>query len=569
MFDIIGNNKQYKTGWFGKRMEEKKADEKDEISETKSEILNVSSEEDRTNIKEKRVRALTRIYYSNQKVQAAILKFALDREVVPRYFEGFGKRPDMIQYASDINGLVRKGATSFHASEELWNDPLQLSSDSTLKDLENLRKGWDFLIDIDSPFLDCSKIAARLIAEALEQHGVKNYGIKFSGSKGFHIMISGKAFPKEFNEEETRKMFPAWPRAICSYLMDYIREDYNRQASDVLTDIGAIQRRTKLSKEQLEEIRCKICGKAAKKGSIANFVCPICGMKIERKNAKITKRRLKCLNNSCAGVLEQVDSEEFYYCENCVDPENESLQMNSNKYPENFEKSKGVSAEKVAAPDLILVASRHLFRMPYSLHEKTALASVVLTKQELENFSPRDADPMRVVIREFMPENELGEAKQLLAKALDWNKGREVINKGIEEKKFSKYKDRKFENIELKGVTDDMFPQPIKKLLKGLEEGRKRGLFVLLTFLRSTGFSGEEINKRVRDWNEKNSPPLKEGYVRSQIEWHLKQNKKILPPNYSNDAFYRDIGLIDKKPETKNPLVDVMRKIRRYGSESF
>ncbi|MBS3077085.1 hypothetical protein J4233_02325 [Candidatus Pacearchaeota archaeon] len=550
-------------------MEEKKADEKEEISETKSEILNVGSEEDRTNIKEKRVRALTRIYYSNQKVQAAILKFALDREVVPRYFEGFGKRPDMIQYASDINGLVRKGATSFHASEELWNDPLQLSSDSTLKDLENLRKGWDFLIDIDSPFLDCSKIAARLIAEALEQHGVKNYGIKFSGSKGFHIMISGKAFPKEFNEEETRKMFPAWPRAICSYLMDYIREDYNRQASDVLTDIGAIQRRTKLSKEQLEEIRCKICGKAAKKGSIANFVCPICGMKIERKNAKITKRRLKCLNNSCAGVLEQVDSEEFYYCENCVDPENESLQMNSNKYPENFEKSKGVSAEKVAAPDLILVASRHLFRMPYSLHEKTALASVVLTKQELENFSPRDADPMRVVIREFMPENELGEAKQLLAKALDWNKGREVINKGIEEKKFSKYKDRKFENIELKGVTDDMFPQPIKKLLKGLEEGRKRGLFVLLTFLRSTGFSGEEINKRVRDWNEKNSPPLKEGYVRSQIEWHLKQNKKILPPNYSNDAFYRDIGLIDKKPETKNPLVDVMRKIRRYGSESF
>jgi hypothetical protein len=56
---------------------------------------------------------------------------------------------------------------------------------------------------------------------------------------------------------------------------------------------------------------------------------------------------------------------------------------------------------------------------------------------------------------------------------------------------------------------------------------------------------------------------LKEGYVRSQIEWHLKQNKKILPPNYSNDAFYRDIGILDKKPETKNPLVDVMRKIRK------
>jgi acetone carboxylase gamma subunit len=402
-----------------------------------------------------------------------------------------------------------------------------------------------------------------LIAEALEQHGIRNYGIKFSGSKGFHIMLSGKAFPKEFNGEETRKMFPIWPRAICGYLMGYIREDYNKQASEVLTDIGAIERRTKLSKEQLEEVRCKNCGKTAQKGSIANFVCPVCNMRIQRKNVKITKRRLRCLNNSCAGVLEQLDGEEFYYCENCVDPENESLQMNSNKYPEKFELSRGVSAEKVASVDLVLVASRHLFRMPYSLHEKTSLASAVLTKRELEGFSPKDADPLKVQVKDFAPLNESGEAKNLLVKALDWCKGREIINKNIEEKRFEKYKDKKFEDVELKGVTDEMFPQPIKKLLRGLEEGRKRGLFVLLTFLRSTGFSAEEINKRVREWNEKNSPPLKEGYVRSQIEWHLKQNKKILPPNYSNDAFYRDIGILDKKPETKNPLVDVMRKIRK------
>jgi len=529
----------------------------------KIETIRKSMEENEMSEKEKRVRAVTSIYYANQKIQEALLKFAADREVVPRYFDGFGKRPDMLQYTSDVNGLVRRGATSFHASEELWNDPLQLSSDSTPKELESLRKGWDLLIDIDSPFLDCSKIAAQLIIEALVQHGVKNYGIKFSGSKGFHLMIAGKAFPREFNGEETRKMFPIWPRAICGYLMDYIREDYNRLASEILTDIGAIQRRTKLSREQLEEVRCKSCGKAAKKGSIANFVCPVCGMKVQRKNAKITKRRLKCLSNTCAGVLEQIDGEEFYYCENCVDPENENLQMNSNKHPENFEKSKGVSAEKVAAPDLVLVASRHLFRMPYSLHEKTALASVVLTKEELQNFSPRDADPLKVVVKNFMPKNEPEEARQLLAKALDWSRGREIKEKKIEEKRFGKFKNKKFEDVEMKGVTEDMFPPAIKKLLRGLQEGRKRGLFVLLTFLRSTGFSAEEINKKVREWNEKNEPPLKEGYVRSQIEWHLKQTKKILPPNYSNDAFYRDIGILDKKPETKNPLVDVTRQIRK------
>lgn len=534
-------------------------------------------EEKEISDKEKRVRALTRIYYSNPKVQEAILKFALNREVVPRYFEGFGKRPDMLQYISDINGLVKKGATSFHASEEIWSDPLQLSTDSTQKDLDDLRKSWDLLIDIDSPFLDCSKIAAKLLVEALEQHGIKNYGIKFSGSKGFHIIVSGRAFPKEFNGEEMKKMFPIWPRAICGYLNSVIKPKYNREVSAMGINFEALETRTKLTKEDVEEAICPDCGRAGKKGKITKFVCDVCGTSIERKDIKLTKRRLKCLNDSCAGILEPIDEREYFACEYCGKTSWDKLEgfgergkVISSSRDENVgEFEKGISGEKIANMDLVLVAPRHLFRMPYSLHEKTALASIVLTKQELEDFSPKKADPLKIEIRDFMPGNEEGEARQLLARALEWSKAREAVDKQMEEKRFSQYKDKKFEDVEIKGVTDEMFPQPIKKLLKGLEDGRKRGLFILLTFLRSTGFSAEEINKRVREWNEKNSPPLKEGYVRSQIEWHLKQNKKILPPNYNNDAFYKDLGLLDKKPETKNPLVDVMRKIRKNGSESF
>ena len=136
--------------------------------------------------KEKRVRAITAIYYSNPKIQESIIEFGKDREVVPRYYESFGKRPDTMVYTSDVINLVKKGATSFHASQEKWQDPLKLNSEASYAETNELRKGWDLLIDVDSQFLDCSKIAAQLILNLLEQHGIKNYCIKFP------VIINGK-----------------------------------------------------------------------------------------------------------------------------------------------------------------------------------------------------------------------------------------------------------------------------------------------------------------------------------------------------------------------------------------
>jgi len=520
--------------------------------------------------KEERIRAITQIYYMNPKVQKALLDFSKDREIVPSYMmQAFGKRPDILQYVSDISGLVKKGATSFHASEELWSNPLDLSSESTLKDLRELRKGWDLLIDIDSPYLDCSKIAAKLILKTLEEYGVKNYGIKFSGSKGFHIIVGNKAFPKEFNEEIRSESFPEWPRAICEFITNKIRPEYNRETGKMDINFEALEKRTKLKKEDLQEAVCPNCNRPGKKGKIAKFVCPVCSTTIERKNYKITKRRLRCLNESCAGVLEVMNEKDYFHCEFCdksswdkFGGEGSGKVVYSEKREDVEVFEEGISGNKMAGMDLILVASRHLFRMPYSLHEKTALASIVIEKNEIEGFNPRDANPMKVKIRNFMPDNKEGEATKLLAGALEWKNKQESEEKKMGELKYGKGMKKKYEDVELKGVTEDMFPPAINKLLKGLEDGRKRGLFVLLTFLRSCGFSPEYINKKSRAWNEKNDPPLKEGYIRSQIDWHLRQNKKILPPNYSNDAFYGDIGIIDKKPMTKNPLVDVMRKMR-------
>ena len=186
-----------------------------------------------SDFREQRIRSLTQLYYSKQEIQKTIFEFAKNREICPRYFEGFGKRPDALQYPGDIFELVKKGATSFHCSEELWEDPMNISTGMNEKQLNELRRGWDLLIDIDSKYLDYSKIMAELIIQTLEFHGVKNIGIKFSGSKGFHIIIPWKAFPKEINGVNASDMFPEWPRIITKYINHIIEKKLIEKVSDL------------------------------------------------------------------------------------------------------------------------------------------------------------------------------------------------------------------------------------------------------------------------------------------------------------------------------------------------
>jgi hypothetical protein len=506
--------------------------------------------------KEEKIRALTKMYYSNPNVMKALLDFALNREVVPRYFEGFGKRPDSIQYPSDITGLVKKGATSFHASEELWVDPLKINSDMSQEEVNALRKDWDLLIDIDSKYLDLSREAAKLVLELLEHYEVKNYGVKFSGSKGFHIIVSGKAFPAEYEGMKRNESFPEWPRAIVGYMFDKIKPEFRRR-------VGKIMSFSTLEGHSEMKVCCKNCGEPAEKAVMQKLRCSVCDTVMDRKEEAGGRKAIKCLNKGCAGIMEIEDSIEYYFCKNCKDPRNEKFPLTSHKNKESFEQMRVELADEHADFDLVLVAQRHLFRMPYSLHEKTRLASVVLNKEELENFNPKIADPFKVNIRDFYPKNTEDEGRRLLNDSLIWKK-----MKDGETEKFDSKKYKALEKIEIKDVQEKDFPPAIKKLLKGLKEGKKRGLFILITFLRALNFSPEYINNKIREWNKLNEPPLKEGYVKSQIDWHLRQKKVIMPPNYDNDAFYKDLGLIDKKQDVKNPISEILRKARareNYG----
>ncbi len=383
-------------------------------------------------IREERIRKITHLYYSKPEIQKAIFDFSVNREVCPRYFEGFGKRPDSLQYESDIFELVKRGATSFHCSEELWDNPLNIKTGMTEKELNKLRTGWDLILDIDSKYIDYSKIYAKIIINFLEFSGVKNVGIKFSGSKGFHLIVPWKAFPKEVNNVATKDMFPEWARILTKYIIAKTH-DY------LITEV------TKLS--------------------------------------------------------------------------------SPNKYVRDN------SAPKEVMPDLILVSPRHLFRMPYSLHEKTALASVVINKNKISDFQLKDADPFKAEIKDFLPECKQGEATRLLMQALDWS--RENIPK--EEKKNFEYKP-----IQITDRSEKNFPPCMKKILLGINDGKKRALFSLINFLRSIGTEKDELEKILYSWNEKNKPPLQLGYIKSQISWALKK-KPIMPPNCME--FYQGIAV--------------------------
>ena len=413
--------------------------------------------------KEKRIRNLTSLYYSRPEIQKAMYEFSKTREIAPRFFEGFGKRPDVLQYYSDIFSLSQKGATSFHCSEELWSDPLHIVTGMNEKQYNELRIGWDLLIDIDSKYIDYSKVCAKIIIKFLEFQGIKNIGIKFSGSKGFHIIVPWKAFPKIVFGQKTSEMFPEWPRIISKYITERTKDELVKELS------------------------------------------------------KLTS------GESSAYIKDQTVSQ-------------------------------------LVMPDIILVSSRHLFRMPYSLHEKTALASIVLHKDKIMEFEVLDANPLKVTkenIFPFNPENtKEGEASRLLMQSLDWYKDQNIN----EDTQTQSSKNFDFQPIKLEKISDDFFPPSIKLILQGVQDGRKRALFILINLFRSIGMEKDELEKRVYDWNNKNEIPLKTGYVKSQLTWSYR-NKIVPPPNYDKD-YYQGIGINPSQEEIRlrNPINYIVKK---------
>ncbi|MCS7134591.1 MAG: hypothetical protein NZ889_01900 [Candidatus Pacearchaeota archaeon] len=436
-----------------------------------------------------KLRKIALNYYKRKSVQNIIIEQAKNREVVPVYLKKgeekvskealiVGKRPDTIEYAADFLSYIEKGATSFHISEELWKDPMKLSNIQTEQQMNELRIGWDLIIDIDTPYFEYGKIAAMLVVEALHLHNIENFGIKFSGRKGWHIGIAFEAFPKKIQNIEIKNFFPQGPRIVSSYIKEIIRK------------------------------------------SLAERILEISTLK--------------------------------------------EISASTGKSIEELTRGKAFDPYAVLEIDTVLIAPRHLYRAAYSLNEMSGLVSCVIKPEQLKVFRMSWAFPQDVLVRPFLKTPDENEAAQLLLQALDWNtRQKEKIEKQAE-KEIRKEREI-LKNIKIYDLKEEILPPCMKKIIEGMKyDGRKRALFLLITFSRALGINHEELCKTIEEWNKKNYKPLRESYIKSQLSWFKKQEIRA-PPNCIQD-YYKDLNICEPDElcrKIKNPLTYSLKKLVR------
>lgn len=407
-----------------------------------------------------------RQYYEQEQLVQKIVEISEYREIAPTYPNGYGKRPDAINFPGDFQQFVENGAVAFHASVERWRNPLLIDD---VNNLENLRQGWDLIIDIDCDHsFQLAKETAQLVINELKQHGIQNIGVKFSGNRGFHISIKKEAFPDKIEEKPLPQHYPRLPRGIIDYLRNNLKEEM---------------------KETVKK-------------------------------------------HGYAKEMKTEDGEDPYQI---ADIENDW-------------------------------GRRHLFRMPYSLHDGSWLVSLPIKPGEIQEFEKKDAEIDKIQFKtDFFKKPEKGEATNLAVQALDY------LEK-TEDKKEQKRKKRAEKNFERPedAIPEKYFPPTIKNILEGLKDGRKRGLFILINFYRTVGYNWSQIESKIWEWNEQNHEPLRDVYIKTQLNWHKNRGENVPPPNYSSNGYYKDMQVYEGDPleqKVSNPVSYAFRKAKRQNKQ--
>ncbi len=248
----------------------------------------------------------------------------------------------------------------------------------------------------------------------------------------------------------------------------------------------------------------------------------------------------------------------------------------------------GIDPFQIVDVDPILISPRHLFRVPYSLNKKTFLVSLPIKANDLEDFERMKSEPKKVRVDEgFLDKYKKEESNILVMEASDWwvhmsyEEKYKILKEEQEKLKRMGYnikideieKFRKFSpHVDFKDIVPKkFFPPCIKNISEGLPDGKKRSLFVLVNFLRTSNWNWSDIEKYIFEWNEKNKPPLRENLLRSHIRWSRNRNESIPPPNCFKDdtkeeGYYKnfDVCKPDNRCKTiKNPVTYARSMIKK------
>ncbi len=457
-------------------------------------------------------------WYKRQDVQVAMLATASKREVAVRFGErGFGKRPDMLSYPKDVVEFAKRSATSFHVSEEHWENPLMLKPGLGVKQLDQFRVGWDLVIDIDCPMWRFSKIISAQVVKELQKYDIKSISVKFSGNKGFHIAVPMASFPEKFKGIPIYILFPEAPQKIALYLTKKLEE----HILEILTVEDKQEIATFLGKVPSEVFihLCKKCGSKVEKHAQVQFICPKCG-----KTVTPDKDQPYMICDKDKTIMDKRQLPKG--CVHCGSTEEPKTQFD---------------ISSILAVDTALISARHLYRMVYSLHEKSGLASIPIDPNKVMEFEKSSAEPNTLKVLpeyKFLDDSNTipGEASAILIEAYDFAAKEEKDEKPVNWKK-------KNYEIPKDPVQGEFFPPCIRNIQKGLVEGRKRSMFILLNFLGNMGWEYPMIEQFMIDWNKNNPEPLKEGMLKSHL-LNFKRKKEIrLPPNCDREGYYKDIGI--------------------------
>ena len=485
--------------------------------------------------------AKTLSFYKRKDIQEELVKHAKSKEIAFRFGDRFGKRPETLSYPNDVLELAKQRVTSFHCSEELWSNPLQLRTDMRREEQDALRKGWDLIFDIDCPSWSLSKIIAWLVIKALKDHGIFSPSVKFSGNKGFHVGLPFESFPKKISGIKVKDMFPEFAIKVMLYLLDYISKTYIKVESNRVIFAGKF----KIGIDKLSNVTGENIDR------LTYWYCESCKKRLQWKGKEREELIIKSddVDFATVATIQNLSKKSFFKVKPCDCVDNRYVRL--------------LDTRAILNVDTLLVSSRHLYRMPYSFHEKSQLVSIPIDSEKILEFDKEDAKPENVQVKHPFLDRAVksSEAEKLWQATFDFQAASDEFKKDEIRKKYEQK--QKAYSLPEKAIGEEHFPPCIKLILNGLEDGRKRAVFVLINFLASCGWDYDMIEQRLKEWNEKNHEPLRQQYLVGQLRY-ARQGKEIKPPpNCDNLGYYKGFNVC--RPEElceqiKNPLQYAKRR---------